>query len=190
MAAPQSLGIYEERVEDAVRVFGFFGDQGPAFSVPFPEETRIERETQPQFGRHAPVVIVIQIQFGSRDGIFRRPFRVRKGPVRVRGEHAGEGDCLLKESIQACLFQPVGGERTETAVHHHADTQETVQVVLDLVDLPVECADQIHDALVCGHAHFLRALRERFLHALQCQVPFFAGQDSVNHVTLLPRSVS
>ena len=188
MPGEEPVRVHHDAVEEAVGILSFLGDEGePLFEFRFPlPGGGTEREFPSLVGGQFLIGGVVQAQFPAGLRVFGRAAGVRQVPGRVRLQGADRFDRIQQEGLQALLFQPVGGEAPEPAVHEQGHLQAPVQGVGDLVQFAVQHPEQLHQALVERHARFLRAVGEREFHRGPREGDFLVCQ----HLILLLRSGS
>ena len=155
MAGPQALGIQHQRVEYAVGIFAFLGDELPALLqllAPGPGHGT-ERHLPALGGGEAVIGRVVEIQLTSGDGIGRKPLGGGEVPQRIGLQHLDGGNGLAHKGFQPFPVQAVAGEGAEPAVYEEGQLQAAVQGVGYLVHLAVQDADQVQEAFVQGDAH-------------------------------------
>ena len=188
MAGEEPVGVHDHAVEEAVGILAFLRDQRETlfqFRLPVPQGGADGHFPTP-LGRESFIGGIVKVQFLSGQGVLDGTGRIRQVAGRVRLQRPDRVDGSEEEGLQPLLFQPVGGETAEPAVHEQRNLQAPVQGVGDLVQLSVQHPEQFHQALVQGDAHFLRPVLEGELHRCPCKGDFLVCQ----HLTLLLRSDS
>ena len=162
MPAEQSLGVDDHRVEDGIGILALFGKEGK-IGLAGRFAGCIDRCAQGHLAAarniQGGISRVVQAQFLSRHGIGGLAGGVRQVAAGIARQHAHRIHGTLQEDIQHRFFHPVDGKAAVASLDEKGDGERTVQAVRYLVDLSVQGAHQLHQALVQGNPYLLGTQR-------------------------------